>query len=63
MSSNPRAPRKSALAKRFVKDWRRLERSGRYAMHELSERIATELITSRDFRAWLMVFSGGGRSP
>jgi mRNA interferase YafQ len=37
MSSKANAPRKSALAKRFVKDWRRLERSGRYPMRELRQ--------------------------
>jgi len=30
-------PRKSGFAKRFAKDWRRLERSGRYPMQELKD--------------------------
>ncbi len=37
MVSRPSAPRKSGLTKQFVKDWRRLERSGRYPMAELKE--------------------------
>ena len=35
MNSKANAPRKSGLAKRFAKDWKRLERSGRYPLQEL----------------------------
>jgi mRNA interferase YafQ len=37
MSSKASAPRKSGFAKQFAKDWKRLERSGRYPMQELKE--------------------------
>ena len=35
MTSKANAPRRSERTKQFVKDWRRLERSGRYHMEEL----------------------------
>lgn len=35
MTSKANAPRRSGRTKQFVKDWRRLERSGRYRMEEL----------------------------
>jgi mRNA interferase YafQ len=37
MSSKASAPRRSGHAKQFVKDWKRLERSGRYPMQELKD--------------------------
>lgn len=37
MASRAKAPRKSGHTKQFVKDWRRLERSGRYPMEELEQ--------------------------
>ena len=37
MSSKANAPRRNGLAKRFAKDWKRLERSGRYPMQELKD--------------------------
>lgn len=37
MISKVNAPRRSGLAKRFVKDWKRLKRSGRYPMQELKD--------------------------
>lgn len=35
MTSKESRPRKSGRTKQFVKDWRRLARSGRYPMREL----------------------------
>jgi len=35
MTSKESAPRRGGRTKQFVKDWRRLERSGRYDMEEL----------------------------
>ena len=37
MSSKANAPRRNGLAKRFAKDGKRLERSGRYPMQELKD--------------------------
>jgi mRNA interferase YafQ len=38
MASKAKAPRRrSGVTKQFVKDWRRLERSGRYPMQELKD--------------------------
>src|SRR5438034_11528150 len=37
MASKANAPRRSGVTKQFVKDWRRLERSGRYPMQELRQ--------------------------
>lgn len=37
MSSKESARRRSGLAKRFAKDWKRLERGGRYPMQELKD--------------------------
>ena len=37
MSSKASAPRRSGRAKQFAKDWKRLERSGRYPMQELKD--------------------------
>lgn len=37
MASKVSQPRRSGRAKQFVKDWRRLERSGRYPMQELKD--------------------------
>ena len=37
MSSKASAPRRSGRAKQFVKDWKRLARSGRYPMQELKD--------------------------
>lgn len=37
MSSKASAPRRSGHAKQFAKDWKRLERSGRYPMQELKD--------------------------
>lgn len=37
MASRAKPARKSGLTKQFVKDWKRLERSGRYPMQELRE--------------------------
>ncbi len=37
MSLKASAPRRSGLAKRFAKDWKRLARSGRYPMQELKD--------------------------
>src|SRR6266849_3654217 len=37
MPSRAGARRKSGHTKQFVKDWRRLQRSGRYPMQELEE--------------------------
>jgi mRNA interferase YafQ len=37
MISKASAPRRSGRAKQFVKDWKRLERSGRYPMQELKD--------------------------
>lgn len=44
MASNARRPRKSGYARQFAKDWKRLERSGRYPMQELKQvmRLLTE---------------------
>jgi mRNA interferase YafQ len=44
MASRPNAPRRSGRTRQFVKDWRRLERSGRYPMEELEAvmRLLTE---------------------
>ena len=43
MTSKVNAPRKSGQTKQFVKDWRRLARSGRYDMEEL-KKVITLLI-------------------
>ncbi len=40
-------PRKSGFAKRFAKDWKRLERGGRYPMQELKD-VMQFLIENRD---------------
>ena len=40
-------PRKSGFAKRFGKDWKRLERSGRYPMQELKD-VMQFLIENRE---------------
>lgn len=37
MSSKANAPRKSGATKQFDKDWRRLERGGRYRMEDLKQ--------------------------
>ena len=37
MASKASAPRRSAHAKQFAKDWKRLARSGRYPMQELKD--------------------------
>ena len=37
MSSKANAPRRSGRAKRFLKDWKRLERSGRYPIYRINE--------------------------
>ena len=37
MSSRASAPRRSGRARQFVKDWKRLARSGRYPMQELKD--------------------------
>ncbi|MGQ0545829.1 MAG: type II toxin-antitoxin system YafQ family toxin [Betaproteobacteria bacterium] len=47
MASKTSAPRKSGHTKQFVKDWRRLKRSGRYPMQEL-EVVMRLLTESRD---------------
>ena len=39
-------PRKSGFAKRFGKDWKRLERSGRYPMQELKD-VMQHLVENR----------------
>jgi mRNA interferase YafQ len=46
MGSKASAPRKSGHTKQFVKDWRRLQRSGRHPMQEL-EAVMRLLIENR----------------
>ena len=46
MASKASATRRSGHTKQFVKDWRRLDRSGRYPMHEL-EAVMRLLIENR----------------
>ena len=40
MASGAGARRRSGRTRQFARDWRRLERSGRYPMHELAKLMA-----------------------
>jgi mRNA-degrading endonuclease YafQ of YafQ-DinJ toxin-antitoxin module len=59
MASNARHPRKSGYAKQFAKDWKRLERSGRYPMQAAQIKNAfmrMYILKDSHFRISLMTF-------